>query len=48
MTFGWLTEQGPSQAIAESQVGTYPVLILREEFKLILMEYPRWDFRLPD
>jgi len=38
MAFGWLTEQGPSQAIAESQVGTYPVLILREEFKLILMD----------
>src|SRR5260370_34299649 len=36
MTFGWLTEQGPSQAVAECQIRRYARLILREEFKLIL------------
>ena len=37
MAFGGLTEDGPSQTIAESQIRTYTVLILREELKLILM-----------
>ena len=44
MAFGGLTEEGPSQPVAESQVGTYPVVILREELKLILMNVCRRIF----
>jgi hypothetical protein len=44
MAFGGLTEEGPSQSVAESQVRTYPVLILREELKLILMNICRGIF----
>jgi hypothetical protein len=44
MAFGGLTEDGPSQTIAESQVRTDPVVILREELKLILMNVCRRIF----
>jgi len=44
MAFGGLTEDRPSESVAESQVRTYPVLILREELNFILMNICRGIF----